>query len=133
MDDEQVREALFTAFDSDRGDRAALGALADWYEEHGEIDAAACLHWALALGRRPGFNERQQVYGQYFWVRQDEHPILDDPQAQLPEMLWEQLTDFDEPHSVASFKSYRSARAAFTALLAAWKAGKPVEHPPSSR
>ena len=48
--------------------------------------------------------------------------IIDDAPAQLPEKLWLELKGNDEPHPVASFKSYRSARAAYLAAVAAWQA-----------
>jgi hypothetical protein len=121
MTDDETRDALFSALESNRGDRVSLSALADWFEEQGEPDARECLRWVVAAGRRPGFNEHQQTYGKCFWERESPHPILNDPPAQLPEPLWLALLENDEPHAVASFKSYKTARAAWLALLAGWK------------
>jgi hypothetical protein len=121
MDDEQAREALFLALEADAADRVVQAALADWFDEHGDTAAAACLRWLAARGRRPGFNSIQQTYGKFFWELDDRKPIINDPPAQLPGPLWQALRDNDEPHPVASFKSYRSARAAYLALLEAWR------------
>jgi hypothetical protein len=103
-----------------RADPASLAALADWHDENNQPASAECLRWALLEGRRPGFNPRQTTYGRYFWGRQEPHPILDDPPAQLPDPLWLALKNNDVPLPVGSFKSYPTARAAWLALLAAW-------------
>jgi uncharacterized protein (TIGR02996 family) len=121
MDDEQAREALFRALETETADRVAQAALADWFDEHGDASAAGCLRWLLKQRRRPGRAPHQPTYGKFFWELEAEEPIINDPPAQLPGPLWEALRDNDEPHPVGSFKSYRTARAAYIALLAAWK------------
>jgi hypothetical protein len=127
MRDETAREALLAALDADRADGVAQSALADWFEESSDQPAAACLRWAARNRRRPGHFPRQSDYGAYLWVRQEEKPIFPDPPAHLPERLWVELAGNDEPHPVASFKSYATARAAYLALVEAWRAlGEPV-------
>lgn len=121
MSDHEYRDAFFAALELDREDAFALTALADWYEEHQDPQASTCLHWAARTGRRPGFNLYQFTYGRFYWVRQDPSPIIEDPRAELPPILWDALTDYDEGKPVISFKSYRSAQSAYLALLAAWK------------
>ena len=127
MRDETAREALLAALDADRADAVAQSALADWFEENGDQPAAACLRWAARNRRRPGHYPRQSDYGAYLWVRQEPQPIIPDPPAHLPEKLWLELKGNDEPHPVASFKSYGTARSAYLALVQAWRAlGEPV-------
>ena len=122
MRDETAREALFAALDAEAADAVAQNALADWFEENGELSAAACLRWVARNRRRPGHYARPTGYGHAFWEMQEREPILNDPPAQLPPPLFRQLGDNDEKHPVASYTSYPSPRAAYAALLAAWKA-----------
>jgi len=112
---------LFAALEEREPDPTAQAALADWYEEHGDAEAAACVRWLARRGARPGVNEHQTIFGRFFWEREGPDPILNDPPAQLPERLWLAAGDNDEPHPVGSFKSYKTAEAAYRALLAAWK------------
>src|SRR5438093_1562964 len=86
----------------------ARSVLADWFEEAGESAAAACLRWVTRNRRQPGFHPRPSIYGPFLWVRDEEHPIIADPPAHLPEKLWVALKDNDETEAVASFKSYRT-------------------------
>jgi len=117
MNDES---AFFGALEQDHADAVTLQALADWYDEHDDPVAAACLRWVARHGGRVG-KAAGGYYGDYFWELQEPHPIRNDPPAQLPATLWRALKDNDEPHAVGSFKSYRSATLAYKALLAAWK------------
>jgi hypothetical protein len=127
MRDETAREALLAALDADRGDAISINALGDWFEENGDQPAAACLRWVTRNARKPAHYPRQSDYGPFLWVRQGDQPIIDDRPAQLPEKLWLALKDNDEPHPVASFKSYQTARAAYLALVEAWRSlGEPV-------
>jgi hypothetical protein len=112
---------LFAALEEQPGDLVALAALADWYEEHGDADAVACLHWAARRERRPGLNPHQTTFGKFFWEREDPDPIINDPPAQLPGPLWLAVGDNDEPHAVGSYKSYKTAEAAYRALIEGWK------------
>lgn len=121
------REALFAAIDDDRTDAVSINALGDWFEENGDSNAAVCLRWVTRNGRRPSSYPRPSILGPYLWVRQEQQPIIEDPAAQIPEKLWLELKDNDETEAVASFKSYRSPRAAYVALVEAWRAlGEPV-------
>jgi hypothetical protein len=120
MTDDALR-GLFAALEEKPDDAVALAALADWFEEHDDEGAAACVRWALRRRLRPGRNPHQTTFGKYFWEREGPEPILDDPRARLAEALWQAVGDNDEPHPVGSFKSYRTAEAAYRALVAGWK------------
>ena len=45
--------AFYLALDETPGDPATLAALADWYEEQGQADHAACVRWTLRRRRFP--------------------------------------------------------------------------------
>jgi hypothetical protein len=131
MSEDVIREGLLAALDRALDDPVAPAALADWFEERGDATAAECLRWLVRNGRRPGCYEEQTLYGKFVWIRLEASPILNQPEAQLPERLWEALTGNDEPYQVLSFKSYQSIRRAFLALIEAWKrVGGPVADPP---
>jgi hypothetical protein len=121
MPDEAARDALFSALDTQRDDYLALAALADWFEENGETAAATCLHWVVRTRRRPGFNAAQMTYGRFYWELEGPSPIIDDPPARLPGPLWGALDAHDEGRPTVSFKSYKSARLAYMALVIAWE------------
>jgi hypothetical protein len=121
MPDNPIREALFAALEADCADRATLSALADWSEENDDPDASAALRWLIRTGRRPGFNEHQFLFGKFFWSLEDPHPIMADPQALLPAILWHEIAGNDESKPVTSFKSFKTARLAYLALIAGWK------------
>src|SRR5690242_5440292 len=97
---EPTHEGLLAALDAEPGDDLARSALADWYEEHDDRQAVECLRWAVRSRRRPGVNERQLVFGKFFWELLEPEPILEDPLALLPDPLWTLLEDNDEPHPV---------------------------------
>jgi uncharacterized protein (TIGR02996 family) len=127
MREQDVSEALLSALDADRGDVVSQAALADWFDEQGDAQAAECLRWVVRNRRRPGHYPAQDTYGSYFWELQEPAPLLNDPPAQLPEALWNAVGDNDEPHPVGSFKSYGSPQAAYRALVAGWKRlGRPA-------
>ena len=125
MGDEQMRDALFAALDSDRGDRSALGALADWYEEHGEADDAACLHWAVNLGRRPGFNEAAADLRPIFLGAGREAPHPQRPAGAATRIAVVGPGGQRRAPSGRQFQVgyWQTVRAAFLALLAGWKRG----------
>src|SRR5262249_23221406 len=121
MADDATREALYRALDADPADALALGALADWCEEQGDLAASACLRRLLRQRLRPGRKFTGSPFGDYFWEHDGTPPILDDPRARLPRALWQALAGNGERRAVVSFKSYVSPRAAYEALLAAWR------------
>ena len=129
MNDADPLTAFYLALDEMPGDRVTMLALADWYEEHGNADAADCLRWAVREVRRPfryGPDDSMRVTfekwqkGWYWWAKAGEgldwgHPAT----CGLAEDIWRGLKHtFDYSPSV--FKEYPSFRAAFEALVAVW-------------
>jgi uncharacterized protein (TIGR02996 family) len=124
-------KAFYLALDEGPGDTVTALALADWYEEHGNLDAAECLRWATTHNRRPfryrksgGLSVSCNTWheGWYWWAVEERsygrdwgHP----PECRLPYELWEAL-----PHGFAYnpavFKEYRDRRHAYEALFTAW-------------
>lgn len=120
-EEDATLRGLFATLEESPADPVCLSALADWSEERGDSEAADCLRWAVRNGLRPGRVRGESPYGNFFWERKEQTPILNDPLAQLPEQLWLAVGDNEERHAVGSFKSYRTARAAYLALLTAWR------------
>src|SRR5258708_24558934 len=46
-------DALYLALDEAPDDSVTMRALADWYEEQGDLSTAECLHWAVERKRCP--------------------------------------------------------------------------------
>jgi hypothetical protein len=122
MADEAARDALFLALEAQRDDYFTLAALADWFEESGDAAPAACFRWVVRTHRRPGYNVLQLTYGRFYWELEGKHPVIGDPLAQLPQVLWRALDAHDEGRPTKSFKSYKSVRLAYLALAMAWEA-----------
>src|SRR4051794_35713239 len=120
------------------GDPVTLMALADWFEEHGQPDHAACVRWTARRNRFP-FEYRREASGivvsspawhdgWYWWGVEGDygrdwgHP----PGCRLPRELWKGLKNhFD--HDVSVFKHFPSLEAAYEALFDAW-----LKSPPSA-
>ena len=82
MRDELVRDALLAALDAEHDDAVSQAALADWYEEHGDPPAAACLRWLARDRRRPFYYPRPGDNGPFLWIMQEDDPIVADALAQ---------------------------------------------------
>jgi uncharacterized protein (TIGR02996 family) len=123
--------AFYLSLDQAPDDQVTLLALADWYEEQGDTQAAACLRWTVRRGLSP-FRYRvggavtqsgQEWHDGWFWWTVDEPYFLDDWRfditCRLPRPLWAQLR-----HSFAYepgvFKQYPTRRSAYEALIEAW-------------
>lgn len=120
-------DAFFVALEKERGDAVTLNALGDWYEEQGDAVAGSCFHAVARLAIRPGFSKGQTMFGKFYWVLDAPDPIITDPPAHLPKALWDALREYDEKYSVASFKSYQTARAAYEDLLRGWAEVGPID------
>lgn len=136
MDTLHSPDAFFLSLDDAPGDRDTALVLADWYEERGEVAAAAALRWAIGRGLHPfRYNRKASSLavhgpswndGWYWWAVEGAywaewgHPRP----CQLPRKLWDLL-----PHSFAHepsvFKEYPTRRAAYEALFAAFPAFSP--------
>jgi hypothetical protein len=131
MSGPELLTAIYAALDDNPADRVPLLALADWYEEHDRVDAAACLRWAARHGYRPfhyrrdgGLQVNSAMWhdGWFWWALDDPYYGRDwghDASCRLPRVVWWKLNHgFD--YSPAVFKEYPSRRAAYEALIAVW-------------
>jgi uncharacterized protein (TIGR02996 family) len=129
--------AFFLMLDEHPGDSVTLLALADWYEEQGRPEGAACVRWVVRNVRYPFRYRRDGGLsvsgvewhdGWYWWA-------LDDPYAgqtwghplhcRLPHRLWNRLKHSFK-YEPAVFKEYASQRQAYEALLEAWPSVGPL-------
>jgi uncharacterized protein (TIGR02996 family) len=125
--------AFYDALDqTPEEDRVTLLALADWYEEQGEPEAAECLRWTVRQGLSPFCYQRDgggvtvssdAWHDGWFWWSVDEPSQTSDwghdPACRLPRALWQKLRHTFN-YDPAVFKEYRTRRAAYEALLEAW-------------
>jgi hypothetical protein len=141
MADPDPQGAFYLALEDNPGDRVTLAALADWYEEHDQLDAAAALRWAARLGRWPfhyhangGLTVASAAWHDgWFWWSVDEpyhgrewgHP----PSCRLPRAVWGKLRHTFS-YDPAVFKEYPTVRAAYEALIDAWPPAGAIEPPP---
>jgi uncharacterized protein (TIGR02996 family) len=131
---ESELDAFYLALAEQPGDKVTTLALADWHDERGSAETAACLRWLLEKGCVPfryvkeesGLTVAGRAWhdGWFWWVVADRHPDggWGYPLAcRLPARLWDRL-----PHSFAYspsvFKEYPTCRAAYEAVFAAWPA-----------
>jgi hypothetical protein len=127
----KLPDAFYTTLETNPGDTFTIKALADWYEEQGQADPAACLRWAADNGRWPyrylhdgsltkscdSWNKRW-----LWWAKEDPdygdqwgHPAS----CRLPAKAWKLLAHtFD--YSPAVFKEYPTMQGAWEALFAVW-------------
>lgn len=123
--------AFYLALEQTPGDPVTLQAFADWCEEQGDPDRAACLRWLARKGRFPfryhagaGLNVASPSLkeGWYWWAVDDPHYGRDwghPDSCKLPRFAWTRLANpFDYTPSV--FKHYEGIEAAFKALFAVW-------------
>ena len=133
--------AFYLALDETPGEPLTVQALADWYEELDQLDAASCLRWAARRGRWPfryrrgdpnvvvssdNFND-----GWYWWAVDDPvtgygrdwgHPRS----CWLPRQLWDRLKHLSD-HGVLVVKQFPSIRQAYEALFDVWPRFAPSE------
>jgi uncharacterized protein (TIGR02996 family) len=136
-------DAFYLALEETPGDRVTLLALADWYDEQGSAEAAACLRWVVAKGRCPFRYRRGRLSIQsttlhdgWYWWATDDPPAGPDwghsQECRLPSALWEQLRHtFD--YRPNNCKEYASVRSAYEALLEAWPLAPQLERPPARK
>jgi hypothetical protein len=124
--------AFYLALDETPGDPLTVQALADWYEELDQLDAASCLRWTARRGRFPFKFRRDDpnvvipatamTDGWYWWAKVTHdfgrdwgHPR----NCWLPEPLWAQLTNLSD-HHVSIVKHFPTIQQAYEALFDAW-------------
>jgi hypothetical protein len=124
-------DSFYLTLDAEPSDRVTTLALADWYEEHDQSDAADALRWAAEQRRWPFQYRREggmavccQTWhdGWFWWAVADKaygrdwgHP----QECRLADALWKRLKHTFK-YDPAVFKEYPSRRAAYEALFAAW-------------
>ena len=122
-------DAFYRALDDAPDDATTLCALADWYEEQGDVSIAACVRWTIRLRLRPIRFSRVNDYGAlrvgptwnegwYWWVV-DEPNWVEERACRLPPALWNRL-DHSFPYVPSIFKEYPTRREAYEALFEAW-------------
>jgi uncharacterized protein (TIGR02996 family) len=138
----ELRElhALYLALEANPEDRLIRLALADWYDDHDQFAAAACLRWLIAAGRTPyryfrdaplRYHHETWADGWYWWTTEKEPEAWGYPEACiLPFPLWERLLHtFD--YDPTTFKEFATLRRCYEAVIAAWAAlpesGRPGE------
>src|SRR5262245_29400774 len=133
-------DALYKALDDKPDDQVTIRALADWYEEHDNQDAAECLRWTAEEKKHPFLYKKRgggvsvsckTWHDKWLWwaiFKEGEHEYGNDwghsPECRLPPGLWDKIKHtFD--YDPAVFKEYPSRRAAYEALFEAWPAFRP--------
>jgi uncharacterized protein (TIGR02996 family) len=131
-------QAFYLVMDENPGDRVTLLALADWYEEHDQPDAADCLRWAARHGHRPfrygvngGLTVSSAVWhdGWFWWSIDDPYHGRDwghDDSCRLPPPVWNKLRHTFN-YDPAVFKEYPTRRDAFEALIEIWPLIEAIE------
>lgn len=135
---------FYLALEESPGDVVTLLALADWYDEQGDPDAAGCLRWVVRLGKWP-FRYHQAAgppqrggpwrEGWWWWA-------IDGPSASvdwglpaaclLPPAVWQRMVH-GFPYRPAVFKEYATVRDAYEALIDAWARVRPDAPRPAGR
>src|SRR5262249_31745497 len=123
--------AFYLSLEESPHDPVTLQALADWYEEQGNPDAADCLRWAVQHTKSPFRYRRDSGLtvssagwhdGWLWWAVDDPYYGRDwgHPRScMLPRELWSRL-HHSFPYDPAVFKEYETAQGAYEALIDAW-------------
>jgi uncharacterized protein (TIGR02996 family) len=90
------------------------GVVADWCEDNGRAEDAACLRWMVRHHKRPYHGSTKVAT----WFNADTiRSGLGDHESDIPGALYQQLEGGKE---VASHKCFGTVRAAEESMLAAW-------------
>ena len=122
-------DAFYHSLDESPDDATTLSALADWYEERGDTDRAACVRWTIRRGIHPVRFVRDNAQAVtvrgvswrdawYWWVI-DERNWAEVRACRLPPKLWNRLAH-SFPYEPGVFKDFPTRRAAYEALFEAW-------------
>jgi hypothetical protein len=139
MNESRELTALYGVLEACPDDRVTQLVLGDWYEEQGQVTAAACLRWLLASGKHPyryhvrntlRYHHDSWAEGWYWWTTEKE---LDEEwgypkTCELPFSLWDRLMHLFD-YDPTTFKEYETVRSAYEAAIAAWAATPEVEKP----
>jgi uncharacterized protein (TIGR02996 family) len=111
-------ESLYESLAQSLNDWQARSVLADWFEEHNQQHAADAIRWMVRRGKRPyrGSN------GTYHWFNASRASNDADPESDLPEPLYLQLSG--KEGLPRGFRDYDSLRAADEDFYLAWHAAR---------
>lgn len=130
MLDTHELNAFYSVLEKSPSDTLTQRALADWYEEHDQPQAATCLRW-LAENKRSPFRYRRRSRkllhhhdswknGWYWWTTAQEGDGWGySPCCVLPHRIWRRLKH-TFPYDPLVFKEYPTVRQAIETLIAAW-------------
>ena len=129
MDTPHLPDAFYLGLDESPGDTTTLFALADWYEEQGDLDRASCVRWTIRRGLHPhrfdkASSNRKPILGRsandgWYWWAEDAPNDCEVTTCRLPSELWNRLRhSFRYVPSV--FKDYPTRRDAYESLFEAW-------------
>ena len=136
MDVSILPDAFYRELEDAPDDATTLCALADWYEEQGDLSSAGCVRWTIRRGLHPIRFSRANDYGSlcvgptwndawYWWVI-DEPNGVEEKCCRLPPALWNRL-DHSFRYVPSILKEYSTLRAAYEALFDAWPVFAPRE------
>jgi hypothetical protein len=116
-------DALHTALDADPTDAISRLALADWYEEQGDLVAAKAWRWLAQEGKRPfdwaRYNESSVHFQGFDWHNgraQWDVPAY----CTIARALWRRLPERGTENT-ESWRSYTTRREAEEALIEAFR------------
>lgn len=129
-------DAFYLALEDDPRDHVTRHALADWFDERGDADAAACLRWVIRhrvgpfrYSRNAGLTVHSADWreGWLWWAIDDTVLGLDwghPPWCRLPPEMWRRLAhSFGYPPAV--IKQYPTCREAYEELIRVWALVRP--------
>lgn len=125
-------DALFAELEENPGDRLTLLALADWLEEHDDLQGAEAIRWIASEGKSPFRYEGQTTLryqyekwhmGWYWWTTDEQDsPWGYPPACILPNRLWNQM-EHTFPYDPGTFKEYPTVRVALERVMEVWRKG----------
>jgi len=132
--DDPWQAALYKAIEEKPLDSVSILALADWYEEQGQTEAAAALRWLAEQKKTPYryiYQEELKVHfdqwksGWYWWATDAEGHDWGHPDScVLPHKLWSKLTHAFEYNPLV-FREYPTIQGAIDAFIRAWTRKRP--------
>jgi uncharacterized protein (TIGR02996 family) len=111
-------ESLYESLVQSQNDWQARSVLADWFEESGQQHAADAIRWMIRASKRP----YRASNGTYHWFNAGRATNDADPESDLPEAVYVQMTA--KEGLAMSFRDYDTLRAADEDFYLAWRAAR---------